>query len=174
MSDKINLQDYTLWNDGTVEIPADKVIDFLILGVPIDKIAIDNYSPEVDQYNKISDCKLAIKEHNSKIDPSWVFPDEYKYLNVEEYLKSLTEKIANDSLLNYRIERLNIEIQLFLSRKLEYLIKLIKYIVDTLKNTNTFWGVGRGSSCSCYIFYLMGLHSVDCVLYDISITDFIK
>jgi DNA polymerase III alpha subunit len=39
---------------------------------------------------------------------------------------------------------------------------------------NIVWGVGRGSSCSSYLLYLLGLHEVDVVKYDVDISDFIR
>jgi len=47
------------------------------------------------------------------------------------------------------------------------------YVVDVLNEKNVVWGVGRGSSCSSYLFYLLGLHEVDSVRYDVEITDFL-
>ena len=35
------------------------------------------------------------------------------------------------------------------------------------------WGVGRGSSVSSYILYLLGVHKVNSIKYGLNITDFL-
>ena len=54
------------------------------------------------------------------------------------------------------------------------IFKTLLYIIDTFKSQNVFWGVGRGSSCASYILYLIDLHLVDSVLYDIPMEEFFK
>jgi DNA polymerase III alpha subunit len=53
-------------------------------------------------------------------------------------------------------------------------LKAMKYMVDVLKSNNVVWGVGRGSSVSSYCLYLIGIHKIDSVKYDLPITDFFK
>jgi DNA polymerase III alpha subunit len=63
---------------------------------------------------------------------------------------------------------------LFKELELGDVLRCLIYVVDTMKAKRVTWGVGRGSSCSSYLLYLLDLHSVDAVKYDIDITDFIK
>jgi len=48
------------------------------------------------------------------------------------------------------------------------------YVLDVMREKKVIWGVGRGSSCSSYLLYLLGLHEVDPVKYDVEFTDFIR
>jgi DNA polymerase III alpha subunit len=48
------------------------------------------------------------------------------------------------------------------------------YVIDVMTEKNVVWGVGRGSSCSSYLLYLLGLHEVDPVKYEIEISDFLR
>jgi DNA polymerase III alpha subunit len=50
----------------------------------------------------------------------------------------------------------------------------MKYVVDTLRANNIVWGVGRGSSVSSYVLYLIGIHKIDSVKYDLPIDEFFK
>lgn len=54
------------------------------------------------------------------------------------------------------------------------ILKTMKFIVDTLRANNIVWGVGRGSSVASYALYLMGVHRVDSVKYNLPINEFFK
>jgi DNA polymerase III alpha subunit len=53
-------------------------------------------------------------------------------------------------------------------------LKAMKYIVDTLRANNLVWGVGRGSSVSSYCLYLIGIHKIDSIKYNLPISEFFK
>jgi DNA polymerase III alpha subunit len=53
-------------------------------------------------------------------------------------------------------------------------LKAMKYLVDTFRENNIVWGVGRGSSVASYALYLIGVHKVDSVKYELPITEFFK
>jgi DNA polymerase III alpha subunit len=48
------------------------------------------------------------------------------------------------------------------------------YVIDTFKKNNVIWGVGRGSSVSSYILYLLEVHDVDSVMYDLDFNEFLR
>ena len=48
------------------------------------------------------------------------------------------------------------------------------YIVDIMNKENIVWGVGRGSSVSSYLLYLIGVHKVDSLQYNLDVKEFIK
>jgi DNA polymerase III alpha subunit len=51
---------------------------------------------------------------------------------------------------------------------------VLKYIIDLMRKNNIVWGVGRGSSVSSYVLFLMGVHKVDSMKYNLDIKDFLK
>jgi DNA polymerase III alpha subunit len=53
-------------------------------------------------------------------------------------------------------------------------IKTMKFIVDTLRENNVLWGVGRGSSVASYSLYLIGVHKIHSIKYKLPIEDFIR
>ena len=53
-------------------------------------------------------------------------------------------------------------------------LKVCVYIVDTLRKNNLVWGVGRGSSVSSYVLYLIGIHKVDSIKYGLDINEFLR
>jgi DNA polymerase III alpha subunit len=50
----------------------------------------------------------------------------------------------------------------------------MKYVVDTLRENNIVWGVGRGSSVASYVLHLIGVHKIDSIKYNIPIEEFFK
>jgi DNA polymerase III alpha subunit len=54
------------------------------------------------------------------------------------------------------------------------LLKYLKYLVDTMRENKIVWGVGRGSSVASYALYLIGVHKVDSIKYQLDINEFLK
>ena len=54
------------------------------------------------------------------------------------------------------------------------LLRYSKYLIDIIKKSNAVIGPGRGSSCSLYCLYLIGLHRIDSLKYKLSYFDFFK
>ena len=97
---------------------------------------------------------------------NWFIPDEYKLLDIEKYL---VEQCPEQ---NYT--RLAEELALFEQNNMIPVLKTMKYVVDTLRKNNIVWGVGRGSSVSSYVLFLIGIHKIDSVKYDLPIDEFFK
>jgi DNA polymerase III alpha subunit len=43
-----------------------------------------------------------------------------------------------------------------------------------MKENKIVWGVGRGSSVASYVLYLIGVHRIDSIKYDLDIREFLK
>lgn len=174
---KIELEDRILWADGSISVSPENLIDYffkLSKSGNLDKLYVTNISNQVKEFNKISEIPLSIKKEINLSTINWNIPDKYKYLNLDEYLLSLANKIENDELYETRLKRLAYEIYIFKEFKFDIILKCLIYIIDTFKENNQVWGVGRGSSCSSYLLYLLEVHDVDSVKYNIDLSDFIK
>jgi DNA polymerase III alpha subunit len=97
---------------------------------------------------------------------NWFIPNEYKQLDIEEFLVTQCPEQ------NYL--RLIEELALFKQNNMIPVLKTMKYVVDTLRANNIVWGVGRGSSVSSYVLYLIGIHKIDSVKYALPIDEFFK
>jgi DNA polymerase III alpha subunit len=174
----LDLGDRLLWPDGVSTITPEQVPEYLLKQVPPSKISVTEITPEITRYNKLAIDQISTKEDIDLLaifPPDWVLPDRYKYeLNLEEYLAGLVDRVESDDLYEERVERLLQEISLFLELELHDVLRTLIYIVETMQEQNVVWGVGRGSSCSSYLLYLIGLHEVDAVFYQIEISDFIR
>lgn len=171
---KTQLTDRTLWYDGVVEVDPDKVVDLLLKGFGIEDISVTLMSPEVEQFNSISEKKLSIKNSCNVLDTSFLIPDEYKNMDLLSYFL-YKQMLRNDS--NFenekRVTRIENELAGYKEKKYTEVLCAIIYLVDTLTKNKVVWGVGRGSSCASYLLFLTGLHLVDPIKYGIHYSEFL-
>ena len=97
---------------------------------------------------------------------NWFIPDDY-YPNLVEYLYGCCET-------DEQRDRVSLELDLFIKNGMHDVLYVMKYIVDTLRANNVLWGVGRGSSVSSYVLYLIGIHKIDSIKYKLPIEEFFK
>lgn len=97
----------------------------------------------------------------------WHMPEQYHSMDLEQYFAGLinTEEQAH---------RVAEELVLFKMHGLEPMLRFMIYMVQTMQKENIVWGVGRGSSVSSYLLFLIGLHLVDPIKYNLDIKEFIK
>lgn len=98
---------------------------------------------------------------------NWHMPTEYKSLDIAEFVLGLCENQA-------QLQRCGEELLLFQERNLFDLLRYLKYLVDTLRANNMIWGVGRGSSVASYVLYLLGVHRIDSMFYDLDPREFLR
>jgi len=97
----------------------------------------------------------------------WHMPNEYKELDIAEYVLGLCKE-------DYELQRVGQELLLFQERDAFDLLRYMKYLVDTLRKHNIVWGVGRGSSVASYVLFLLGVHKIDSLYYNLDIEEFLK
>lgn len=97
---------------------------------------------------------------------NWFIPEEYKDMDIEDFLVNACPKD------NY--DRLVTELDLFHKHRMIPVLQAMKYVVDTLRANNVVWGVGRGSSVASYVLFLLGVHKIDSVKYNLPIEEFFK
>jgi DNA polymerase III alpha subunit len=73
-----------------------------------------------------------------------------------------------------KLQRVGQELLMYQERDLFNLLRYLKYFVDTMKKNNVVWGLGRGSSVSSYVLYLIGVHRIDSMYYDLDIEEFLR
>ena len=96
----------------------------------------------------------------------WFIPKDY-YPNLVEMLYGMcTTKEQTD--------RVSEELEAFIEHNMLDLLFCLKYIVDTLRANNVVWGVGRGSSVASYVLYLLGVHKIDSIKYNLDWREFLR
>lgn len=97
----------------------------------------------------------------------WFMPDEYRKLDI---VKWLLDQCTNDA----EVQRVGQELLMYAERNLIEMLKYFKYLVDTMRQHNVVWGVGRGSSVASYVLFIIGVHKIDSLYYNIPIEEFLK
>jgi DNA polymerase III alpha subunit len=97
----------------------------------------------------------------------WHMPDQYRDMDIAQWL--LDQCCSQEEL-----QRVGKELLLYQDRNLFPLLKQLKYIVDTWRTSNIVWGVGRGSSVASYVLYLIGVHRINSIYYDLDIEEFLR
>lgn len=98
---------------------------------------------------------------------TWFMPDQYQSFPIVHWLHS---KCQTDE----QVKRVDQELELFIQHGMFDLLFYLKYLVDTMREHNVVWGVGRGSSVSSYVLYLLGIHKIDSIKYELDINEFLK
>lgn len=110
---------------------------------------------------------VTIDEFDERCQSTWSMPEQYKNIDIAKYVLDLCQTDAE-------LQRAGSELLLFQERGMFPLLCYCKYLVDTMRANNVVWGVGRGSSVSSYVLYLIGIHKVNSLYYDLSIDEFLK
>ena len=140
-------------------------IELLYRGKDITDIAFSN----INQFNKFAtELELLPISDISSISKEFNIPLHYKELDVREYVNKLEHGGPDQT------GRVEMELDMFEERGLMPVLQLLIYIIDTMRKYNTLWGVGRGSSVSSYVRYVLGVHKVDSYKYNLDIKEFLK
>ena len=101
-------------------------------------------------------------------------PQHYKDIDVEEYVRRLIPNGVDRTDNAATSQRVEMELSLYKARNLYSILQLMIYIVDMMRKNSLVWGVGRGSSVASYVLYLIGIHKIDSIKYNLNIEEFLK
>ena len=118
----------------------------------------------LDSYHNISQT---VEEFDRVLQRNWRMPKEYKELDIAAYVLGLCKE-------EHELQRVGEELILYQERDLFDLLRYLKYLIDTLRKNNIVWGVGRGSSVASYVLFLIGVHKIDSLYYNLNIDEFLK
>jgi DNA polymerase III alpha subunit len=110
---------------------------------------------------------LSIEDFDNRRKENWYIPDEYLELDIAKFVLDKCNTEAE-------LQRAGEELLLYQERDMFVLLQYLKYLVDTMRKNNIVWGVGRGSSVSSFVLYLIGIHRINSLYYDLSIDEFLK
>lgn len=113
------------------------------------------------------DSDRAIPEFDLIKQSNWFMPEEYKNLDIAVYVLSLCQT-------QEELQRAGQELLLYQERDLFDLLRYLKYLVDIMRENNVIWGVGRGSSVASYVLYLLGVHRINSMFYDLDPREFLR
>ena len=66
------------------------------------------------------------------------------------------------------------ELDAFKERDMINLLRYMIYLVDFMRENDIVWGVGRGSSVASYVLYLIGVHKINSIQFDLDWREFLR
>lgn len=165
---------------GRVIFPGDAVAELLLRGHQLGELLIEpnaetqRFNRQCRERDKAAYCIPDIAQPNTtpedaqrKRTATWLVPAPYCDLDVRKELLKRCQRPDE-------IERVNMEMDLFEPRGWIPLLRLLFYLVDDFRDRGVLWGVGRGSSVASYCLFLIGIHRIDAIAYNLSIREFLK
>lgn len=151
-----------LYKDPTLDLSLFKVEDPKQYNNSINHLFVD--FPKLESYVPMN---VSAEEFHATLQNNWHMPNSYKEMDIAQWL---LDQCRTDA----ELQRVGEELILFQERDLFPLLCFMKYLVDTLRKNNIVWGVGRGSSVASYVLYLIGVHKINSMYYDLDIAEFLK
>jgi len=148
--------------------------DFSVFnGMLVDRINVEEMAhilenvPEFVEYDKVCQEDLTQEQYDHRCQNTWFMPEQYKNLDIAAHVLNLCKTDAE-------LQRVGEELLLYQERDLFNLLRYLKYLVDVMTENHVIWGVGRGSSVASYVLYLLGVHRIDSMYYDLDPREFLR
>ena len=173
MAEKIKINDH-----GDVIFTEQDAIDLLYTDPDFDisKLFFDDtqqYSESLKELGIDLPCintapsREVLKNFDENNINKWHMPEKYYQIEVVEWL---LDKCQNDE----ERTRVKMEYELFEKKQFIKVLQFLIYFIDTLRANNVVWGVGRGSSVASFCLFLIGVHKINPMLYNLDITEFLR
>ena len=142
-------------------------------------VVLCDQNDDVDKFNEVCEeqginklqkyIPLDVDEQtfDSVCQSEWFMPDEYKNMDISQYLQDKCK--TQEELVRYFEEYAE-----FNKRGMLPLLRYMIYLVDFMRENDIVWGVGRGSSVASYVLYLIGVHKVNSIQYDLDWREFLR
>ena len=121
----------------------------------------------VAQLLKYVSSDTSVEDFDIANQNNWYMPNEYKNFDIAKFV---LDQCQNEE----EMQRAGQELLLYQERDMFILLKYLKYLVDAMRNNNIVWGVGRGSSVSSFVLFLIGVHKINSLYYGLEIEEFLK
>ena len=159
------------------------LVDMIYSG-HVDKchVVLCDKTDEIDKFNNsmkqegLSELSTYIpldvdqKNFDGVLQSEWFMPDEYKDINVYEYVLGKVETPCPQHVQ----DRIWEEMEQYKQRDMHNLLRYMIYLVDFMRENNIVWGVGRGSSVASYVLYVIGVHRVNSIQFDLDWREFLR
>lgn len=169
-----------LWADGKSSYDPNYIEDALYVRYKTNTLASEIFvtetSDQVKAYNRLmwDGTQLRTRQPEEVVvaEPTWPEMDDV----VPHVKQRLEEFIVGRNLTNAQaepyIERVMQELEFYEKRGLIPVLQACFRVINTLEEHQITWGAGRGSSVASFVLFLLGIHDIDSVKYDIPLTEF--
>lgn len=158
------------------------LIDQIMQGHDVTGIADVTVDPEIDLARMIQFLEdpaqlvtwtfpetsdISVAEFDRENQSTWFMPEAYRELDIAAHVLDLCHTPE-------QLQRAGQELILFQEKGLMDLLRYLKYLVDVMRENRVIWGLGRGSSVASYVLYLLGVHRIDSMFYDLDPAEFLR
>lgn len=164
ITDEDSLCDLIMQGRCVAEMP------YLTIDPAVDLERISGLMPDLHTINtwRIPEQRdISIQQFDRERQQAWFMPEQYQKLDIAEHLLHLCKTPD-------QLQRVAQELLMFQERNMFDLLRYLKYLVDTFRKHDIVWGVGRGSSVASYVLYLLGVHRVDSIFYELDPSEFLR
>lgn len=162
---------------GQIILEEDDLIDILMtdpdreikhaLVKDLDLSKVEELIDNIHKFVEYKPIDVDITTFDSVMQSQWLMPEQYQNLDIAQWILDQCKE-------DHELQRVGEELLLYQERDLFDLLKYLKYLVDTMRDNNVVWGVGRGSSVASYVLYLIGVHRIDSMYYNLDIKEFLR
>jgi len=110
---------------------------------------------------------ISVPEFDRERQRHWFMPDEYRHIDIAQHILDLCTT-------QEQLQRAGEELLLYQERDLFDLLRYLRYLVAVMQENRIVWGVGRGSSVASYVLYLLEVHRIDSLFYDLDPREFLR
>lgn len=118
-------------------------------------------------WRSATDPGLDRREFDQQQQSRWHMPQQYQDLDIAQHVLDLCGSQAE-------LQRAAQELLMYQQRDMMDVLRYMKYLVDTLRDNQIIWGVGRGSSSASFVLYLLGVHRINSLEYDLDPGEFLR
>ncbi len=156
-------------NKGNMYVEEDDIIELMLLNRQAKILPRNVQSFKLFESNcKSYGIKSPFELDSSTEDITWNMPEEYRSLDIKKHI------VSNYTLNNTQLARVDLELNEFEQRNLTDLLRFLVYFINTVRTNNVIYGVGRGSSIASYVLYLLKVHRIDSLKYNLDMKEFLK
>ena len=162
---------------GQIILEEDDLIDILMtdpdreikhaLVKDLDLSKVEELIDNIHKFVEYKPIDVDVTTFDSVMQSQWLMPEQYQNLDIAQWILDQCKE-------DHELQRVGEELLLYQERDLFDLLKYLKYLVDTMRDNNVVWGVGRGSSVASYVLYLIGVHRIDSMYYNLDIKEFLR
>lgn len=116
---------------------------------------------------KYLESDLSIEEFDKLNQQKWYMPKEYLEMDIA---KHILDKCNGE----VELQRAGKELLMYQEKNMFDLLRYLKYFVDSMKKNNIVLGVGRGSSVASFVLFLLEVHRINSLYFDLPIEEFLK
>lgn len=172
----IDLGNRVILADGTVICEDSALVEMLYQDQSFD-LVVAKPSSDVELFNRtVKSMDMAYNTIATATDcqystvrwfDHWLTPEQYKTIDIAQFCYERCSTVEE-------IERVQYELPLFEERDMVPVLQHLIYMVDHLRANEILWGVGRGSSVSSFILFLIGINRINPLKFGLDVREFLK